>query len=277
MSDSASDPTPPAEVIEQEPAVRAFWEKPENALAVIAIVLSVVAIVFAIIQFHDASVQTDLVQDISKGVSTRFIGLFPKNMDGITSIVKKTDHHLDIMVDFAAYGAYSNPVGFEAYLSALKDIYSRNPKAEIRVIIYGDKPAAASTASQFALEEEEKFKTEILPSATFDTFFRRHAYPPGRPSTKREFQEALKYYQDEYRHVLCDTGVKIRTVDTDLMFFLWLEDNEEAAFSFQDKGKQRELTMRTVDGNLINPMHELFRGIWNDQAKNFCNAEEQHQ
>ncbi|HEY6252943.1 MAG TPA: hypothetical protein VI685_23540 [Candidatus Angelobacter sp.] len=235
--------------------MREFWKKPENWLAIIAIV-------FAVTQFIDARIQERRISEVAREMSTRFIGLFPKNMNEITDVVEKTTKHLDIIVDFAGYGHYSNPEAFYSYRNAL---LSKAQNSEVRMILYSQVPAHASTSSQFALDDQAKWNAERI-SARFLKFFGEVHRGRDLPKNSNEFNAALQEYQAQYRKDLCDGGVQIRTVDQKLLFFLWLEDNEEAALSFQDKatGAERELSIRTLDANLIQAMHDIFKEMWKE-------------
>jgi len=240
--------------------ITGFLKKPEHDLAIIAII-------FAVIQFVDARVQERHMTEVARSMSTRFIGLFPKNMNEITEVVHHADKHLDIMVDFVGYGHYSNPRGFDTYYN---ELLSKRPKVDIRMIVYGSNPAAASQTSQFDFDQEKT-------SERFDYFFRKAHSGRKVPTTPKEFDDALYEYQNEYKKKFCDQGFQIRTVDHAFLFFMWLEDSEQAAFSFQNTGeREREISTRTSDANLISPMHQIFVRTWNTDSKPFCNADSKH-
>jgi hypothetical protein len=79
------------------------------------------------------------------------------------------------------------------------------------------------------------------------------------------------------RKSFCDQGLQIRTVDHAFLFFMWLEDSEQAAFSFQNTGeREREISTRTRDANLISPMHQIFIRTGNTDSKPFCSADSKH-
>jgi hypothetical protein len=240
--------------------VKSFFKKPENDLAMIAIL-------FAVVQFVDARLQERKMTLIAQSMTTRFIGLFPKNMKEITDVLNGADAHLDVMVDFVGYGHYSNPQGFDSYFN---DLLSKRPKADFRMIIYGEGPAATSQTSQFDFDHEKT-------SQRFNAFFRQVHSGRKVPSTPQEFDSALNDYQNEYKKRLCDKGVEIRTINHSLLFFLWLEDNEQAVFSFQNTGeREREISTRTSDANLIAPLHEIFVNTWNNDSAPLCNADGRH-
>ena len=82
-----------------------------RALEVVGLLLSVLALLFAIQEFRDSKQQISTLETIGKkvelaadGASTKYIGAFPDNLPTVTEVVQQTCENLDIMADVAGYG-----------------------------------------------------------------------------------------------------------------------------------------------------------------------------
>jgi hypothetical protein len=212
--------------------------------------LAVSAIVFATWQFRDSRVQEAGMESLSKQMSTRFIGMFPKNLEAINEIMANADRSVDIMSDFAGYGHYSSPKEFDKYLRKLEDLRSQEQPLPIRLLIYTRKQGSRVHDSQFT---EELFKRALSEKDPRLISFCKRFNGGQIPSSKQEFDSLLFRKQRDYIKDLKDRGVEIRVTETELPFFLWDEDDEEAVFSFlnEDLPGAAEVSFRTRDANLI--------------------------
>src|SRR5713226_7999366 len=122
----------------------------------VTVTLAIIAIVYAAIQkresrqlLHSSNELTGDMLAIASSMSTRYLGVFPKNMDDICEVVSKTDRTLDIQVDVVAYGHYSRPEGFQKYVERIEKIAKITPHPVIRLLVYSDETAQAGRKWQF--------------------------------------------------------------------------------------------------------------------------------
>jgi hypothetical protein len=266
----------------------------------ITVVLAIVAIVYAAIQKHESSlllgssaelkkeanelesntrkhaeemqVQRKAMEDlthemreIAASMSTKYIGDFPKNMGDICEVVALADRRLDIQVDLVAYGHYSNPEGFRRYLDKIEDFAKKSPQTSIRLLVYDAENAEKSRIGQFGgangFQEETK-------SERFRRYFRELYKFPAPPSTYDQFVKYMASKQSEWRERLdCYSAIEIRFASFPFRLFLWIEDEEEAVFAFEMYGKNRTISFRTRDGNLIHTFSALFEHNWEECAQ----------
>src|SRR5258707_3582079 len=79
-----------------------------SILDIIAIVGFIITLVGIVYQFADSKNQKLQLNDMAKSMSTRFVGVFPRNLSEIIDLIDRAQSSLDIMVDICAYGQYSN-------------------------------------------------------------------------------------------------------------------------------------------------------------------------
>lgn len=115
----------------------------EFAAAPITLILALLAILFALVQFFDSlhlkrtmrrvlrnedqlldRVQNlvGAIEDVARSLSSRFIGTFPKNMKEISALVARADRDVIVLTDWVGYAMYSNPEEFEEYKRTLVDL-----------------------------------------------------------------------------------------------------------------------------------------------------------
>jgi hypothetical protein len=229
-------------------------------------VLAVLAIVFACIQFKDSKHQDKkmervacTIEDVAKSMSTQYVGLFPKNMDSITTVVARADKTLDLMTDFVGYGHYSAPGAFEKYFSAIKS--ARDNGVAVRMLVYSQE--AADQGSQYSQFKENNFKDVEMVGDRFRYFF-YEAFPGLQvPGTWNEFNAVIDGMQIDFQRELLRKGVTIRTVSEEMLMFAWIEDDQEAVFAFLNSGEgYRELSFRTQDSKLITVFRDRFDAMW---------------
>jgi hypothetical protein len=234
------------------------FSKPEVVLATVAIVLAIVAIAFAIIQFADAKLQNRKLRQVAGSMSTRYIGEFPKNMAEIVDVVRRAHAKLDIVVDLAAYGHYSDPLQFKGYLDAICEKCRQG--VQVRMVIYESNLYAQYFNRQFP---KDLFSKETQ-SERFAFFFYRGR---PKPATWEAFCKLMEHEQMEHLTHMTKAGVRVRSLSTEILLSLWLEDREDVVFSFQNATeRERELSFRTRDGNLVSSLQRMFESIWEQSA-----------
>jgi hypothetical protein len=219
-------------------------------------VLAILAILFATIQFVDSRIQEHGLKKLAKSMSTRFVGNFPLNMSEIVDVVANTDDKLDIMCDVAAYGHYSQPVLFANYRRHIQD--KRDAGHVVRLVIYTTDMYENVFRDQFpTLKFEHEQGTD-----RFKTFFRNNRHLRA-PASYDDFVKIIHEEQTTILRVFQNSGVKIKTTTNSRLLSIWLEDEEDAVFGFQNPiDPLKEVSFRTRDGNLIKVMHEIFEEAW---------------
>lgn len=245
----------------------------------VVFVLAVLAIIFAIIQFVDSGHQyrklTDItsrlepiagnlepmpgrLNEIANSMSTRYVGEFPLDIKDVTEVVRGTKKNLDIMVDYVGYGHYSDPAAFDAYLHRIEAL---RPTVRVRVLVYNS--ARASQARHRQWPDFEAIKRR----PAFAYFFNK-LYPSlGVPKTFDEFDQKLSIKQHDYETELLARGVEVQHTPEKLMFYAWLQDDNEAVFSFLDTERdEHEFAFRTSDKRLIGAFRETFESMWTPES-----------
>ena len=235
------------------------------------IVLAVVAIVFACIQYGDSrkqlnqsagqlegsKKQLEKLEQITSAIQTSYVGEFPRNMDRIMDVVKQVSERseLDIMTDFAGYAIYSRYDAYQAYSAAL--VRDRQKDVTVKMLVYDEKLAETALRTQF---KEKDFVEEQ--GKNFRGFFASH---PPVPANYDEFVARLLELQEHAIVEMCDNGIDIRRVPPSqkYLFFLWANNGPEAVFAFRNEtAKNRELSFFTVDRSLTEVFTTVFNNTW---------------
>jgi len=268
----------------------------------VTFVLAVVAIGFAIKQYLDSRALVDKVEGILESASTRYIDLFPEDIPGVREIISGTCATLDIMVSIPGYGQYSSPRDFDAYKMALetvaystikdnkngnkclgKDIKAAiddGAKAHIRLLLFTPDQRKSNMRDQFGEEFLGRLRTDHDARANFISFFKKNpSLIDGKPEEYLEricqdglddFLEKLEkqhhWNEDIFHHDLID----IRYSRAPYSLYLWLEDDYQAAFSFDRKHARTLITFRTRDGKLLDTFRTIFKDVW-DSAEPYDN------
>jgi hypothetical protein len=219
-------------------------------------VLAIVAIVFAIIQFIDARIESARMEHLARSMSTRFAGRFPKNLTEILNVVQSADKELLIMADFLNYGSYTAPDLFLALKSAIEKNCLKG--VTVKILRYDDQRAKEALMEQLPV----RLFNEDKKSSRFKGFCERHNLVD--PTYEDLIAELLKNQESTEKFLIETAGVKVRVAMDNLPMFLWLEDEEDAVFVFRYPGlPDRGFSFRTRDGSLISNFHQPFESHWN--------------
>jgi hypothetical protein len=225
--------------------------------------LAVAAIVFASFQFDDSRNQEKTMNRLASEMSTHFAGFFPKNMKDINDILLRVDKRVDIMADFVGYGHYSAPEQFDIYFRQLEDLKSDQNK-RIRILVY-----TSATAGKV---QDNQFSSKWFANANKDPLLKRFCarHNGGQmPKDRQGFDTLMFREQRRYIEDLKNRGIDIRVTDSELPFFLWDEDDQEAVFSFihdfNEDWETLEVSFRTRDTSLIVDTFKVkFCKLWNE-------------
>jgi len=189
-------------------------------------------------------------------MSTRFVGEFPKNMAEIVDVFKRANKRLDILVDLAAYGHYSWPEEFERYAKIIHDKCEKG--VQVRMVVYSRERYDELFCRQFP---KDRFDEEMR-SERFKFFFHKYS-GLSRPTTWDAFRETITNEQRVHCQNMLKNGVVLRSVSSDVLMSLWLGDQTDAVFSFQNATeREREVSFRTRDSDLIRSLQKTFEMTW---------------
>jgi hypothetical protein len=261
--------------------------------------LVILAILFAIVQYADASHQEKELDDIIKEMSTQYIGTFPANIEEITKTIGETREQLRIIVDYTAYGQFSAPDLFLKYFTTLESVLET--KRKVQIISYDEKliqdelshqipddwPADNTTTENFLAKIppfcESRMRDQVAqvfsgePQPLLADF--RGTAPVKK--TAKDLRTILQKYNSIFSNQLDEPGegeprkgtqnlVHFRTRRRSA-FFLWLIDDKRAVFAFNNApraGRDRGISFQTRDAKLIGELNEYFETEWNGWVQN---------
>lgn len=202
---------------------------------------------------------TNEMTSIAGSLSTRYVGLFPKNMDDMIEVITKAEQRLDIMLDIAAYGHYSNPEDYLKYFQTLESL-SQTKGVVIRLIAYDKVTARKGHRTQY--NGEKGFEDEKQQARFVHFFDRVHQKKLKKPENYQEFDD-LMMSQEEMWEKRFQGFTELVLANEPLRFFLWLADEKEAIFCFENYGRDtREISFRTRDVSLIRTFKDIFDQNW---------------
>jgi hypothetical protein len=245
------------------------------------VLLAILAIIFAVIQFCDSLVLkgkmrnvidkedelvkkteavTGRIEDVERSLSSRFVGAFPKDLKAINDVMNGADRFVLIISDWITYGEYSAPELYEEYKRRLKDIHvNKDEPVKIMILTYNEAGLKEQFASQFPKTSFEQEKTRDR----YKKYFQR--YHPGiqEPKQYDEFASTVLKIELEERRSFISWGAEIQEVQDLPSLLLWMEDGEDAVFCLQTSGgNERVLSFRTRDIVLISSLYDMFRTHW---------------
>lgn len=232
-----------------------------NIFELASLLLAVLAILFAVLQYLDSKRLEAHITQIAQSMSTAYVGEFPNNIKEINRVVSNAKKELDIVADVPGYGQYSRPKESDDYIQTLLNL---RPQADIRMLIYDEPSAKASRKRQFASQEFAKLTT----TSEFKHYFEDVWPTLEKPKNKEEFMEDLQQKQNDYEKLLLQKHINIRRFTGRLMFNLWLQDHAEAILSFEHNAKdETQVSFRTRDGNMIATFQNTFDQLWSSANK----------
>lgn len=262
----------------------------------VTFVLAIVAIVFAVKQYFDSRALVEKVEGILQTASTRYIGLFPEDISSIREIISRTCASLDVMVSIPGYGQYSSPRDFDAYKLALetvatstirenmnaqkcvgkdiKGVPSDDTKAHVRFLLFTSEQRKSNMRDQFGEEFLDSLNNDREAQSKFTSFFKKNpGLIDGKPEDylKKICHDGLEDFLDklEKQHhwnedLFHHSSIEIKYSNEPYSLYMWLRDNQEAAFSFDRRHARTLITFRTNDAMLLDTFRTIFEDEWKD-------------
>jgi hypothetical protein len=240
------------------PELHASAHIEDRILNRLTLVLAVSAIIFAAVQFIDSRIQESRIENLARGMSTRFAGNYPKNMKDISDVVGHAQRSLDIMVDLLGYGQIAAHDDFQKYYQTLESFGSER-RVSVRILIYSRDRVKKVQDTQFT--EAQYAKDYEAKTPRLQLFFNRHNNGVF-PKEKKTFDLILMQTLTDYMKNLMAHGVRIKVTSNDLPFYLWNEDDQEAVVSFVKEAASTEVSFRTRDNALLDPFETSFSQLW---------------
>ncbi len=227
-----------------------------HLIEIVGAILSVVAMILAIITEGKVKRIYRSAERIAESVSTKYVGKFPENMEDIIKLISSTRRYLTIVCDVPSYGHFSNPQGFVQYSQAIRNLLIPRIKPKISIITYSHEKRLENSANQF-----NKTYNEIINSDTYNNYFEYHKgsenIKPPKEKTKEAFCNWLEEKHCNFILDLYNTGVHVYESSVPLRAFVWISD-DSAIFSFYNYGTDvREVSFRTNDQTLIGILGEI--------------------
>ncbi len=286
------------------PAIR--WEWVWHGIELSGLILALIAIGFAVKQYHDAAEQNgalkkvktdtetalshleDVGNDARQAVlsaSTRALPTFPSSMQEIEQVVRNTCADIDIMTDVTGYGKFSDPDTFERYYVAIEEVkqthlQERKKTSSCLGTTMLRKPDSEKIQVRLLVYSPEKLRDiyrdqfaegrlrELLQTPGFTEYFAIHKNLP-RPKNSQELFQIVNNQNLQYARHLNAQGVDVRVSNNSFPLFVWMHDAEEAAFVFNYRdrsGQAKEIPFRTRDPHLTRAFKEIFDREW-DRGK----------
>jgi hypothetical protein len=263
-------------------------------LDAVTVLLAVASIIFAYVQKLDSRELKNKTEYLLGSVTTGYIAEFPKSIPAITKIVDGTCAELSLMVDLPGYGQYSSPDAFYSYMHSIiglrhttignnidanrcigKSDRHKTPEDKPEVRMFTPEHRESSLRRQ--LTKESIMKTLSDPT---DTLGRNKivAFLTTNRDLLREtpetFLEKLRAGEDydefialhmatqhDVEQQFQKAGIEVRYARDPSIMRMWVEDAEEAAFSF-DHSSETEIAFQTRDTKLLNNFKAIFEQHW---------------
>lgn len=134
----------------------------------------------------------------------------------------------------------------------------------MRYLVYGDEPAGEVILGQF---KEAEFNNRTRTSTAFKHYFEclSGITPTDAKTgfTHAEFLKTLCNREGSLVDDLMERGVGIRTLSQKVWLFFFMQDRQDAVFSFEDIGAAEEsLAFRTRDATLVETFGSIFDRYW---------------
>jgi hypothetical protein len=222
--------------------------------------ITVFGLVFSLWQAYKSDKSREHLKAVADSVRTQFLERFPFDLPQIIDLVNRAERKLDIVADYAAYGQFSNPDGYNRYREALKNTQGRRPDVNVRVIVYNDTARIKAVDGELGTTPSDF--SSLTSSQTWIDYFRFYR---GRekPTTLEAFKKMLTDEEESCLRQLHDKGIIPDRLQGPFPMFFWLRDDIEAIFVFYSFDRTNPLkerqavAFRTFDTNLIEMMKAI--------------------
>jgi hypothetical protein len=219
---------------------------PDRPVDLVAILLALVAIAFAIKQYYDASSAEDLtlglrgqvtdlkgevknlqdnagllkseLRQLKENSSTHALPTFPENVPAVCKLLDECTRGTTLLIvaDYIGYSLYSAHDHFDTYLRSLESAVGRG--AKVSLLVYGYGRAKNAIRKQFPDISAERGKPR------FEEFFKWLEEPLA--TSEKEFYRALLLAEERLYPKVSGIEMKLLLEDPPALF--WMKDNPTA-------------------------------------------------
>lgn len=209
-------------------------------------------------------------EEIALAATTRYLAHWPKHLGDLTNLISGThaDDEICILLDFFAYGHFTNPEGFKEYFAAILHAI-QDKEVRSRILVCAESEARACTIIQFKEDPFPEFLKEKKVRKWLENY--KSILKGHEPQNFDEFIDALLYLDDHFCHELAWPGrVTIRTLPSPLgqkeleswmqeVIYCWIVPSRGMIFSFPNfYGARSGHSFQTRDMSLIATFQHQF-------------------
>ncbi len=202
------------------------------------------------------------IENVADSLYTKFVGRFPDNIKQITELIAKAqfEQSIKIIIDYPRYGEYSSPTLCEAYISAIEQARAKiTEPTGVQIICYSQDLAAKTLHEQFPDDE-------VAFGQRDDSVWKRyfgHYRGTREPKSFEGLREILLEHDNATLNHLGSLGVNWKFHKEPAAFFLWILDDREVIFTFNNMGvNDTGLSFLTRDKSLVDVFSYLFARRW---------------
>jgi hypothetical protein len=197
------------------------------------------------------------LQKLAESTSTRYIGVFPDNMDDIIQLIENTRNSLLVVTDAVGYGHFSAPDRFETYWSGIRKLRAEKD-VDVKVVVYDDERARLAREEQLGVMANEDFR-EFQESSELMKYAK---WKPIKAERMKENEEAVhevfSINESEFLASFLEAGIFVHQTDRDIPIFMWISDNQRAIMCMLAKQRKAlEYAFETHDAKLIHALEIL--------------------
>jgi hypothetical protein len=227
---------------------------------IVGFILAIIAIGVGLVHLFEIRHAPHDVRAVQAGLSTRYLGPFPKFLPAITNIVNSSNKQLVIFCDFPGYGDFSDPRGALEYYEAIEHARARDVKIDFTCMQASYRKTYLEKF--FPPQEWTNFSGDVSKETQVDQFLKiRHAdlvalqiRPPIR--TLKQLLTILKADDDDVLRRFF--GGDAHQIPLNMPIYFWIADDDTAVFSIPSLSREvSEYGFATSDHALITAFREL--------------------
>lgn len=216
---------------------------------------AIIAVVFAIKQFRDASEHTDILNRISHSLSTRYVGEFLEYVREVVDLIGRAKDSLVICCDLPAYCGFSDVRLGQRYRDAIVRKMN-STEVTVRMVCLGQESRLRFNKGQFR-EEIAAWNTKPQSFREQLARFIQHVHADEAERTPEQFLALLD--QQDLNFLSTLAPINPTEYPGDIPFYFWIIDGREAIFAIPSLvHESEEYGFATADPRLINDFMKMF-------------------
>ncbi len=225
-------------------------------LTVIGLVLTIIALFLAARQSRDAKNQAGVLQDISKALSTRFLGTFPSYLSEVAKLLRKAQRRIDVCIGIPVQGVFSAQT---KWMDCQHELAKRCREGiQVSIVCPDKKNRDQITGKHFEGKKENWTAWKQQKHEKIQELLKFHA--SHLTVEKLTFDEFLGILTDEQDKIVKEGFMGMETTECPVLIttFFWIIDGHEAIFAFLSlSSKAVAHGFHTNDGNLVLALMEM--------------------